>query len=290
MTLTFDYVEPDQLQDAINIEQDGYPADEAASLSAFRLRQSQAPDLFLGAYIDGKLVGYVCSTLSNDETLTEESMKRHVPGGKSVCVHSVCVDRGMWGKGVGGRLLGEYVKRVGEAGVNKYERILLITHDELRGFYEKAGFEWVGESSVVHGARKWYEMRILLDRAPQISQDVLKELLKPTQKEELRTPHLVSSSSSQVPSSAQQSTSQERTSQEKAPNFLSEFKDAFEDLVVQHPTDQGVLVNKYDLMCPRGCRSVILKRGVGIWNHQIHLPTPSSLLSPPRRPPRTGGS
>ena len=82
----------------------GYPADEAASLQAFRYtqvllsatwiqylfssRQSQAGDLFLGAYIDSndarQLVGYVCSTLSPAETLTHESMSAHVPNSSSV--------------------------------------------------------------------------------------------------------------------------------------------------------------------------------------------------------------
>jgi guanine nucleotide exchange factor len=37
--------------------------------------------------------------------------------------------------------------------------VLLITHDHLRGFYESAGFEWLGESKVVHGSKVWYDMR-----------------------------------------------------------------------------------------------------------------------------------
>lgn len=35
------------------------------------------------------------------------------------------------------------------------------------------------------------------------------------------------------------------------------------DLTLPHESEDGVLTNKYDLLCPRGCRSVILKRGVG---------------------------
>lgn len=37
--------------------------------------------------------------------------------------------------------------------------MLLITHEELRTLYEKAGFVWLGKSAVVHGAKPWYEMR-----------------------------------------------------------------------------------------------------------------------------------
>lgn len=35
------------------------------------------------------------------------------------------------------------------------------------------------------------------------------------------------------------------------------------DLTLPHESKEGVLTNRYNLLCPRGCRSVILKRGVG---------------------------
>lgn len=41
------------------------------------------------------------------------------------------------------------------------------------------------------------------------------------------------------------------------------FQEALLDLTLPHASEDGVLTNKYDLLCPRGCRSVILKRGVG---------------------------
>jgi hypothetical protein len=49
------------------------------------------------------------------------------------------------------------------------ERILLITHEELRDLYAKAGFEWVGKSAVAHGSRDWFEMRLLLPAKQQLS-------------------------------------------------------------------------------------------------------------------------
>ena len=41
------------------------------------------------------------------------------------------------------------------------------------------------------------------------------------------------------------------------------FQEIIHDLTLPHQSDDGVSTNKYDLLCPRGCRSVILKRGVG---------------------------
>ncbi|KAH6903809.1 acyl-CoA N-acyltransferase [Coprinopsis sp. MPI-PUGE-AT-0042] len=214
---------------ALAIEQEEYPEDEAGSLESFTLRQSQAPSLFLGAYTPlpngepGELIGYICSTLSDSDTLTHSSMSTHVPGGSSVCIHSVCVKRSYQ----------QYIKRVKDDG--GYERILLIAHDNLRQLYEKAGFEWLGESSVVHGKQKWYEMRIVLKSAaqpqsptsPKISQEVLQSLLRPS-------------------------------SQKRSPAMLSEFSGT-EDLATEDTSSPGVLVNRYDLLCPRGCRGIILK-------------------------------
>ncbi|KIY52200.1 acyl-CoA N-acyltransferase, partial [Fistulina hepatica ATCC 64428] len=143
----------------------GYPADEAATLESLRFRQSQAGDLFLGAYevdtTSRKLIGYVCATLSPDTSLSHESMSRHVPGSGSVCIHSVCVASIHRKKGIASQLLREYLARLRDSPAN-YERILLISHEELIPLYTSVGFELVGPSQVQHGARPWFEMCVAL--------------------------------------------------------------------------------------------------------------------------------
>lgn len=142
-----------------------------------RYRQSQAPDLFLGAYLpahsDGAssssqnsnntpsltLIGYICATTSPASTLTHDSMSTHVPGASSVCIHSVCVAPEYRRRGIALRLLKEYISTLDNATNTPYTRILLIAHDDLVPLYEKAGFTLVGPSKVQHGARPWFEMR-----------------------------------------------------------------------------------------------------------------------------------
>ncbi|KAF7313926.1 hypothetical protein HMN09_00550900 [Mycena chlorophos] len=164
MSTIFRTVPAEDLESALEIELAGFPEDEAATIDSFRLRQRVAPNLFLGAYIDNKLMGYVCSTLSSDTTLTHASMSTHVPDGTSVCIHSVCVHPAVKRKGLGLSLLREYVARLGPLAL--YERVLLITHAPLRAFYEKAGFEWIGPSAVHHGALPWFEMHLELPSTP----------------------------------------------------------------------------------------------------------------------------
>ncbi|THU90396.1 acyl-CoA N-acyltransferase [Dendrothele bispora CBS 962.96] len=160
MFLQFHAISPEDIPRALQIEQDGFPEDEAASLESFQFRQSKAPTLFLGAYSqeDNQLIAYICSTLSTDETITHASMSTHIPEGRSVCIHSVCVDRAHQRRGIALSLLKEYIFKLQSSAL--YDCALLIAHEELIPLYKKAGFTLVGKSSVTHGPRPWFEMRL----------------------------------------------------------------------------------------------------------------------------------
>ncbi|RXW20406.1 hypothetical protein EST38_g5451 [Candolleomyces aberdarensis] len=246
--LLFKLVSPEEIQAAVEIEQEGYPADEAGTLESFRFRQINAGDLFLGAYLPPQsnssppqLIGYVCSTLSPEEKLTHASMSNHVPGSSSVCIHSVCISKSQRRKGIALQLLKEYISRLSSAQGSPYKRVLLIAHEELRPLYEKAGFAWLGKSDVTHGSRPWYELRLDLgdkDIAPQIPPDVLQNLLRPS-------------------------------SEKHNPTLVSDCHHGLDDLIMSD--SEGTAVNKYDLLCPRGCRSIILKKGVAQWTERTSV-------------------
>ena len=233
----------------------GYPADEAASLETFAQRQFQAPDLFLGAFLPKdnttlsedekrqpdkrRLIGYVCATLATSEVLTHESMSEHDPSGKSVCIHSVCVDKSMRRKGVALALLNEYVIRL-ERSPENYDRILLIVHENLRTLYEKAGFVWLGKSEVVHGALPWFDMRRDLVASSGASSSTQEALGLP-----LGLLDALNRSTNRV---------------RPKPRLASSFS-AFEDL---SSAAGDAVTNKFDILCPRdNCGSLILKSGVG---------------------------
>ncbi|KAG5652547.1 hypothetical protein H0H81_004608 [Sphagnurus paluster] len=252
LNIIYDWLSPEDIFAALEIEQQGYPIDEAASLESFQYRQKNAGDLFLGAYIartDGRdLVGYICSTLSPSETLTHESMSTHVPNSASVCIHSVCVSRNQRRKKIGLHLLKEYITRLEAAHRDgrPYQRILLIAHENLRGFYEKADFEWLGKSSVVHGSLPWYEMRKILGTT-QIS---------PTNAEQQQ----------QLPPGLWAALQGSSSKARPIGRSFATFSGGALDLVVPHSKKAGTSVNKYDLLCPReNCGSVILKSGIGEW-------------------------
>ncbi|CAG8649810.1 18906_t:CDS:2 [Acaulospora morrowiae] len=182
-SLTFKYVSESDVERAFELESQGYPPEEAATLEKLIYRQKHAPELFLGAYLSTSstlphtssslqssqliLIGFIVSTLTISPSLTEESMSHHDPSGKTVCIHSVCVDKHYRRRGVALALLKEYIKRLGKdfreldrenEGKRKYERIVLISHDYLIPLYQKAGFVFKGESQIVHGNEKWFDL------------------------------------------------------------------------------------------------------------------------------------
>ena len=205
-----------------------YPADEAGSYEAFVYRQSVAPDLFLGAYdpSDKRLIGFICSTLSKSESLTHESMTAHDPEGKTICIHSVCVDPGHQRQRIGSHLLEEYIRRWTNG---PYDGISLIAHEELTRFYVAVGFELIGKSEVVHGSEPWFELRYPLH--------------------------------SQIPDAATQrrilDILQERTKQPEVDRPDKKLLSSFPGGPSELADEQGL--NKLRLYCPRVvCKSVIL--------------------------------
>ncbi|KIP11303.1 hypothetical protein PHLGIDRAFT_141530 [Phlebiopsis gigantea 11061_1 CR5-6] len=245
LRLVYDLVQASDIPSAHAIETTCFPPDEAATLEKFQYRQTQAPDLFLGAYdVSQKkrvLIGFVCSTATASPSLTHETMSVHDPEGSSVCVHAVCVSPDHRHKGIALSLLKEYLARLERARQEgaKYERVLLITHEVMRGLYDKAGFEFLGKSDVVHGALPWYEMRRVLASVPAL----------PSQ-----TPS--------VPPGLWEALQRSSTRAPPTARLLPSYANGVDDVVAQSPSSSA-RTNKFDLLCPRsGCGSVILKNGV----------------------------
>ncbi|KNZ75875.1 hypothetical protein J132_00888 [Termitomyces sp. J132] len=288
LNVEYDWIAPSDVDAAYKIEVQGYPPDEAASLDAFKYRQSQAGDLFLGAYLPGPprvLIGYICATLSPSLTLTHLSMSSHVPSSASVCIHSVCVAPEHRHKGVASNLLKTYIAKLKEKG--QYTRVLLITKEGMRGFYEKAGFEWMGISGVVHGKDKWHEMRILFDTYTPHgdSASVAPPEVPKTVEEALALGSGTSTSEQETQMRANLWDALQRSSKRPRPTakLFESYKGGINDLLGSHEGKESVPVNRFDILCPRsGCGSFILKKGVAEYVRRA-----SVKMDPPQLPPQT---
>ena len=144
------------------IEAASYPEDEAASRESLAFRAERAADAFLVATLASEpdvAIGFVCGTRTRAEKLTHESMSNHDADGALLCIHSVVVDEQHRRRGVGAAMLRAYVRFVKAQQDSGVRELRLMCKKPLIEFYAAAGFELLGESDVVHGQDKWYEMR-----------------------------------------------------------------------------------------------------------------------------------
>ncbi|KAJ2725558.1 hypothetical protein GGI07_001186 [Coemansia sp. Benny D115] len=147
---------------ARSIEITGFSEEEAASLENMLYRFTNAPHLFLGAFGENdELLGYIMSTQGASALVTHESMSKHDPNGPTVCIHSVCVAPKWRRRGIALRLLNAYTESVREynkkQGLNKINRLAMMSRQNLIPLYERAGYKCLGPSSVVHGDEAWYD-------------------------------------------------------------------------------------------------------------------------------------
>lgn len=156
----------EDIEEVYAIERASYPADEAASLASLTMRARDANEFFMvcRSARDQTLIGYVCSTLTARETLDHDSMTTHDPSGSTLCVHSVVVSPEWRLRGVGKAMLKRYCDEwiFGDASHlrQRVRAMRLLCKENLIAFYEThGGFTLEGESSVVHGAETWFDMR-----------------------------------------------------------------------------------------------------------------------------------
>eukprot|EP00746_Dinoflagellata_sp_MGD_P053723 gnl/MRDRNA2_/MRDRNA2_23586_c0_seq1.p1 gnl/MRDRNA2_/MRDRNA2_23586_c0~~gnl/MRDRNA2_/MRDRNA2_23586_c0_seq1.p1 ORF type:complete len:193 (-),score=39.77 gnl/MRDRNA2_/MRDRNA2_23586_c0_seq1:25-603(-) len=173
----------DRVEEVSRVESASYPADEAADLDQIRFRQANAQEVFMGLFgvatdlptgeavvvkfegpsegnsVQGlELVGFVNGTLAAGEELDHDSMSAHDPSGSTLCIHSVVTAEAYRRRGYAKAMLQEYMKAV-RSTVPQLQRILLLCKNHLIPFYESCGFTNLGESKVVHGQDKWYDMK-----------------------------------------------------------------------------------------------------------------------------------
>jgi len=159
--LFFDLVSPEEVDAVHELEVQGFPPEEAATLEKLRFRQANASDLFLGAFVPQigskrALLGYVDGVLSSEATLTADSMSMHVSDARTVLIHGVCVTPDARRRGIASALLAEYQRRLTAAG--SYDRALLIAHEDKLAFYERMGFKSRGSSNISFAGVPWIEL------------------------------------------------------------------------------------------------------------------------------------
>ncbi|EGW32671.1 uncharacterized protein SPAPADRAFT_61741 [Spathaspora passalidarum NRRL Y-27907] len=113
------------------------------------------------------LVGHIIGTKIAGERITNESMELpssdipgsgHIESSRHIGIHSVVVDPKWQGKNLGALLLHDYIQKLSNQDLG--DQIFIIVHEDLIPFYEKIGFNNLGESKCKFAGVAWYDMSI----------------------------------------------------------------------------------------------------------------------------------
>lgn len=155
-------VEPDDLTACHTIEAVSFPPCEAAWTTSLRNRIEIYPEGFLVAEHDGRVVGQVNSGSTHKDDISDEEFKQligHDPDGDNIVIFSLSVLPEYRSKGVGTRLLENFISQAREMGKSK---VMLLCKESLIGYYARCGFSDMGVSACRHGNAEWHEMVLSL--------------------------------------------------------------------------------------------------------------------------------
>ena len=119
----------------------------------------------------GILLAHIVATKCDGEVVTDEAMdfppewrrgvsvhdrRGHQEKGRTIALHSLAVLPAYQRIGLGRTIMKSYIQRMESAGVA--DRIALIAHGPLIGYYETLGFVNKGESAAQFGGGGWNDM------------------------------------------------------------------------------------------------------------------------------------
>lgn len=93
---------------------------------------------------------------SKDSTQTSDPSLGHKEHGRTLCIHSLAVLPAFQKKGLARLLMRSYIQRMESSAVA--DRIAILSHEPLVGFYESLGFENRGPSKAQFGGGDWVDL------------------------------------------------------------------------------------------------------------------------------------
>ncbi|KAF6069637.1 Acetyltransferase (GNAT) family protein [Candida albicans] len=178
-------IRPLTIQDidqCVELEAKGFPPEERCSREKFNYRLTVAPELCAGLFdedddddelpshssvLKETLIGHVIATKIASTKITDASMQLpsketpgsgHIESSRNIGIHSVVIHPDWRGKNLGALLLHDYIQKLSNQDVG--DQIVIINKENLIPFYEKIGFNNLGESECKYAGTTWYDMAI----------------------------------------------------------------------------------------------------------------------------------
>ena len=156
--ITLRNVRTTDLEQLLQIENEGFSKEEAATKEAFIERLQLIPDTFIVAEKEGELLGYINGPIIHQPYITDdlfEQIKENQTKGGYQSILGLAVSKHARNQGIAKILMEKMEEVVKE---NDREGITLTCKQELVSFYEKLGFANHGVSESKHGGVRWYNL------------------------------------------------------------------------------------------------------------------------------------
>lgn len=143
-----------------NVENECFPAAEAASREDIKARLEVYVNHFWLLYDDDKLVGFVDGMVTDEPDLSDEMYENaamHNEDGAWQMIFGVNTIPSYRRKGCAAMLL---ERAIADAKAQGRKGLVLTCKDRLIHYYAKFGFVNEGISKSVHGNVTWYQMRL----------------------------------------------------------------------------------------------------------------------------------
>ena len=156
----FRTIHPDEVTQAIAIEQICFPPNEACTAKIMKERIIAAPEQFLVAVHrkSNKIAGFLNGLSTDEDSFRDEfftNVQLHNPNGKNIMIMGLDVLPEYRNQGLAKAIMYEYLRRERERG---REKILLTCLESKVVMYEKMGFQSHGIAESSWGDEQWYEM------------------------------------------------------------------------------------------------------------------------------------
>lgn len=162
MTTKYEFrnIRPEEVDQAIQIEQICFPPNEACSTKSMKERVANAPETFLVA-VDketGKIAGFLNGVATNEDVFRDEfftDITLHDPNGKNIMLLGLDVLPEYRHQGLAREIMSHYVAREQEKG---RKCLYLTCLDNKVEMYKKMGYTDNGISGSVWGGEEWHDM------------------------------------------------------------------------------------------------------------------------------------
>ena len=142
------------------LEQQCFPAAEAASRNAFSLRLHSFPECFWIAESGGQITAMINGMTTDSRDLTDEMYEdtaRYSPDGAWLMLFGVATHPAFRKHGLASGLMNHVTEQMKQQG---RQGIVLTCKEALLSFYQRFGFVSEGISDSMHGGAVWYQMRL----------------------------------------------------------------------------------------------------------------------------------